>query len=63
MGEGVTLEDFRRGGDETQGGRRPYRVRLGGATLEEAGADLLLAFELPRGSYATEVLHELLKDG
>ena len=61
--EGVTLDDFRRGGDETQGGRRPYRVRLGGVSLEVEGADLRLAFELPRGSYATEVLHELLKDG
>ena len=61
--EGVSLEDFRRGGDETQGGRRPYRVRLGGVSLEAEGTDLRLAFELPRGSYATEVLHELLKDG
>jgi tRNA pseudouridine13 synthase len=61
--EGVTLEDFRRGGEETQGGRRPYRVRLGAASLEVEGEDLVLAFELPRGAYATEVLHELLKDG
>jgi tRNA pseudouridine13 synthase len=60
--EGVTLEDFRRGGDETQGGRRPYRVRLSSPSLEREGEDLLLAFELPRGAYATEVLHELLKD-
>lgn len=61
--EGVTLEDFRRGGDETQGGRRPYRVRLGNPSLEVEGEDLVLTFELPKGSYATEVLHELLKDG
>ncbi|WP_376756012.1 tRNA pseudouridine(13) synthase TruD [Archangium violaceum] len=61
--EGVTLDDFRRGGDETQGGRRPYRVRLGNPLLEVDGEDLVLTFELPKGSYATEVLHELLKDG
>ena len=61
--EGVTLDDFRRGGDETQGGRRPYRVRLGNPSLEVEGEDLVLTFELPKGSYATEVLHELLKDG
>lgn len=61
--EGVTLDDFRRGGDETQGGRRPYRVRLGNPSLEVDGEDLMLTFELPKGSYATEVLHELLKDG
>lgn len=61
--EGVTLDDFRRGGDETQGTRRPYRVRLGGVTWEAEGEDARLAFELPKGSYATEVLHELLKDG
>ncbi|QRK08139.1 tRNA pseudouridine(13) synthase TruD [Archangium violaceum] len=61
--EGVTLDDFRRGGDETQGGRRPYRVRLGNPSLEVEGEDLVLTFELPKGAYATEVLHELLKDG
>ncbi len=61
--EGVTLDDFRRGGDETQGGRRPYRVRLTGPSLEVDGEDLVLAFELPKGSYATEVLRELMKDG
>ena len=63
VAEGVTLEDFRRGGDETQGTRRPYRVRLGATSLEVEGEDVVLAFELPKGSYATEVLHELLKDG
>ncbi|MCP3098636.1 tRNA pseudouridine(13) synthase TruD [Myxococcus sp. K15C18031901] len=60
--EGVTLDDFRRGGGETEGGRRPYRVRLGAAELVPEGEDVWLTFELPRGAYATEVLHELLKD-
>jgi tRNA pseudouridine13 synthase len=63
VGEGVTLDDFRRGGGETEGGRRAYRVRLGSPELTPEGEDLWLAFELPRGAYATEVLHELLKDG
>jgi tRNA pseudouridine13 synthase len=62
-GEGVTLDDFRRGGGETEGGRRAYRVRLGSPELTPEGEDLWLTFELPRGAYATEVLHELLKDG
>jgi len=65
--EGVTLADLKeRGGGETEGGRRAYRVRLGSPELSveagAAGTDLWLGFELPRGSYATEVLHELLKD-
>jgi tRNA pseudouridine13 synthase len=60
--EGVTLSDFVRGGDETEGTRRPYRVLLDDAALLEEGEDLLLSFTLPRGAYATEVLHELLKD-
>lgn len=61
--EGVTLGDFQRGGGETEGARRPYRVRLGSPELTPEGEDLWLAFELPKGAYATEVLHELLKDG
>ncbi|MFY1832148.1 tRNA pseudouridine(13) synthase TruD [Myxococcus fulvus] len=61
-GEGVTLDDFKRGGGETEGSRRPYRVRLGSPELTPEGEDLWLTFELPRGAYATEVLHELLKD-
>lgn len=60
---GLTREDFSRGRGETEGARRPYRVRLGGLTVEErAGGEVLLAFELPSGSYATEVLRELLED-
>jgi tRNA pseudouridine13 synthase len=61
--EGVTLDDFRRGGDETQGGRRSYRVLLSEPSLEVEGEDLVLAFGLARGAYATEVLQELLKNG
>jgi tRNA pseudouridine13 synthase len=61
--EGMTLSDFVRGGGETEGTRRPYRVRLGNPEFTPEGEDLMLAFELPRGAYATEVLAELLKEG
>jgi tRNA pseudouridine13 synthase len=61
--EGMTLSDFARGGGETEGTRRPYRVRIGTPGLTPEGEDLLLSFELPRGAYATEVLAELLKEG
>jgi tRNA pseudouridine13 synthase len=58
---GVALDDFRRGRGETEGGRRAYRIRLEGVSVEEAGTDLVLAFTLPRGSYATVVLDEVMK--
>jgi tRNA pseudouridine13 synthase len=61
--EGMTLSDFVRGGGETEGTRRPYRVRLGNPEFTPEAEDLVLAFELPRGAYATEVLAELLKEG
>lgn len=62
---GVTLDDFRRGRGETEGGRRPYRVPLEDATVTslEGTEDLLLAFSLPKGSYATVVLGEVMKSG
>lgn len=60
---GVTLEDFKRGGDETQGARRLYRIRLEEVSSEREGEDLHITFTLPSGSYATVVLDELLKPG
>ena len=60
--ERLTAADFERGGGETQGTRRPYRIRLQSASLAEEGADLLLTFDLPRGAYASEVLREIIKD-
>jgi tRNA pseudouridine13 synthase len=57
----VTLDDFRRGRGETEGGRRAYRIRLEELAMEEDGTDLVLAFTLPRGSYATVVLDEVMK--
>jgi tRNA pseudouridine13 synthase len=59
--EGLSLEDFRRGRGETEGARRAYRVSLGEPHCERDGADLLLAFTLPSGSYATCVLEEVAK--
>lgn len=58
---GVTLTDFVRGGDETEGTRRPYRILLSEPSLEVQGADVHVSFVLPKGSYATVVLRELMK--
>jgi tRNA pseudouridine13 synthase len=59
---GVTQEQLRRHGrGETEGARRAYRVRLGEPSLQRDGNDLLVRFALPRGSYATVVLDEIIK--
>ncbi|HZA14286.1 MAG TPA: tRNA pseudouridine(13) synthase TruD [Myxococcaceae bacterium] len=58
---GVALADFRRGRGEAEGSRRAYRIRLEEVTIDEDGRDLVLAFRLPRGSYATVVLDEVMK--
>jgi len=48
-----------------QGGRRPLRVGLQNATLEagvdEHGKFIRVAFDLPRGAYATVVMREMMK--
>jgi tRNA pseudouridine13 synthase len=59
--EQVTLEDFERGGRESRGGRRPYRIRLSGFELAMEGGDARLSFELPKGTYATVLLRELIR--
>jgi tRNA pseudouridine13 synthase len=60
--EGLTLEQFDLpGGLRMDGERRPYRVPLGEPVLEQEGNDLLLSFSLPKGSYATTVLDEIMK--
>jgi tRNA pseudouridine13 synthase len=59
--EGLTLQDFRRGREETQGARRPYRIRFAPSEVAVEGDCLQLAFELPKGCYATVALRELLK--
>nr|WP_236021661.1 tRNA pseudouridine(13) synthase TruD [Geomesophilobacter sediminis] len=61
-GEGLTLESFNlSGGLKMEGERRPLRVPVKDVEVEQDGADLLLAFSLPRGSYATTVLREIIK--
>lgn len=59
--EKVTIEDFRRGRGETEGARRAYRAPVKDAVAEREGADLVVTFSLPKGSYATIVLAELMK--
>ena len=45
-----------------EGERRPFRVPLAGAGVEAAdAADLVVSFSLPRGSYATCVMSEIMK--
>ena len=44
-----------------EGARRAYRVRLGEPSLQHDGNDLVLRFALPKGSYATVVLDEIIK--
>ena len=57
---GLSLDDFRLPGVRLDGARRPYRV-----PLSEVGVDwqegLVLRFQLPAGSYATQVLREVMK--
>jgi len=52
-----------RGVSRFEGGRRPLRVPVGEPTVRAEGEDLLLAFSLPRGSYATGLLAEVTKSG
>jgi len=63
--EQLTLASFELPGAlRMEGERRPLRVPLGGAEVaEEEGGDLLVSFSLPRGSYATCVLSEIMKTG
>jgi tRNA pseudouridine13 synthase len=60
--EQLRLEDFRLAGGLTmEGERRPLRVPLADVSLERDGDVLLLGFRLPKGSFATAVLHEIMK--
>ncbi len=59
---GLTLAAFRRDNGLTmEGERRPLRVPLEEIAVADEGDDLLLSFRLPRGSFATAVLHEIMK--
>lgn len=58
---GVSLDEFRRGKGETEGARRAQRLPLRDLELTCEASDLWLAFQLPKGSYATVVLAEVMK--
>jgi len=58
--EGVALSDFARGGGEAEGTRRAARLPIAIA-LEPLEDGYRARFELPRGSYATVVMRELMK--
>jgi tRNA pseudouridine13 synthase len=58
--EGMTLADLARGGDEAEGTWRAARLPLA-ITLEPTEGGYRAAFDLPRGSYATVVMRELMK--
>ncbi len=62
---GLTPESWKLGsGLSLPGERRALRVPLGGVTCESLdNGDLLLNFSLPKGSYATAVLAEVIKNG
>lgn len=59
---GLTPANFNlAGGLRMEGERRPLRVPLEGPELSCEEEDLVLRFSLPRGSYATAVLREVMK--
>jgi tRNA pseudouridine13 synthase len=58
--EGVGPADLLRGGGEAEGTRRAARLRVELA-LEPLPDGYLARFELPKGSYATVVMRELMK--
>lgn len=59
--EQVTSALFEKGGGETQGGRRAYRLAVPDLAVTREGGDLIVAVTLPKGSYATVLLDELMK--
>lgn len=60
--ENLALPDFRLGrGLSMEGARRPLRVPLANPRATVRDDALEVAFQLPKGSFATAVLHELMK--
>lgn len=60
LAEGLTLADFERGGGEAEGTRRAGRLCVA-PVLTPLADGYLATFELPKGSYATVVMRELMK--
>ncbi len=59
--EGLPEGALRSGKGETEGARRAYAVRVGAVEVAREGPDVVLSFRLPRGSYATVLLDEVMK--
>ena len=63
---GLSLEAFTAGSRSPEGTRRPLRVPLKNPMIEsgmdENGHYIRVAFDLPRGAYATIVLREIMKN-
>lgn len=49
-------------GLDLDGERRPLRVPLSEVNVQAEGSDLIVSFRLPKGSYATSVLREIMKN-
>ena len=60
---GLGPEELRALSDHAPGTRRDLVVRPEHTDARSDGARLVISFELPSGSYATEVLRELLRSG
>jgi tRNA pseudouridine13 synthase len=61
--QGLTPESFNlAGGLRMEGERRALRVPLNGAFVRDEAGDLVVGFSLPRGSYATCVMSEIMKN-
>ena len=58
--EGIALDLFARGGGEAEGTRRAARLRVE-IGIEPFEGGYRAAFELPKGSYATVVMREIVK--
>jgi tRNA pseudouridine13 synthase len=59
--EGLPEGALRKGKGETEGARRAYAVSPGAVEVATEGQDVWLSFSLPRGSYATVLLDEVMK--
>ena len=56
---GLSIRQFR----GIPGARRISRIRLDDASIESAEGGYVVEFTLPKGSFATSVMRELMKDG